>query len=234
MLHLLKINVTVMDYRSPSKFNGSVLNCWQISSRKEMAHASFPSINMCGYILKRFTAKQTNTVDGISISLFPSLVTFLWVFQPSLLFCFVCSLLVFRPAFHHPSHCKAEYEIIPFSAPQRASFSSLWMIQLYQYCQTVGCWTLIRMMIYDFAEILLRSALRFHQWALFSCPTQQVSNAGNSGKALMPDTNTDCSFLPILPSCSLSLSNYWNYPRCPHSAPVNSVSANSLPEQSTH
>lgn len=98
--------------------------------------------------------------------------------------------------------------------------------------QTVGHWTLIRVMIYDFAAILLRSALRFPQWVLFSCPTQQVSNAGNSGNTLMPESNTDWSFLTVF--TLLESSNYWNYPRCARSAPVNSFSANSLPEQSTY
>lgn len=129
-------------------------------------------------------------------------MTVLWVFQPSLLFSFVCSLLVFRTAFHHPSHCRAAHKIFPSAGWQRASFFFLWVMQLYQYLPNNGTvnahpgddiWY-----CFNIAEKWIMPP----RWVLFSLPTQQVSSTDKSGFPLRPKTNPDWCFPLLLPSCS--------------------------------
>lgn len=129
----------------------------QMSSRKKIAHVSFLSINMCGHILNRFTAKQTNTVDRVSISLF--LFHWLSFGYSSRVCCFVLSVHFWFLGQHFIIHHTTRQNIKSFHPlldKEIHSFSSKWC-NFINICQRVRHWILIQAMIYDIAVLLLRS-----------------------------------------------------------------------------
>lgn len=174
--------------------------CWQISSRKKKCSYGVFFLLICVGIfsIDLQKNKQTLLIEYQSPFAFSSDCPLGIPAEFAVLF--VCSLLVFRPAFHHPSHYKAEYKIIPSAAWQRASFLFIWMMQLYQYLPNSGTLNAYTSDDIWYCCIIAEKWITLPHWVLFSCPTQQVSNADNSGRARRLKTNPDCSTLLVLPS----------------------------------
>lgn len=115
---------------------------------------------MCGHILNRFTAKQTNTADRISISFF--LLQWLSFGYSSRVCCFVLFVHFWFLGQHFIIHHTTRQNIKSFHPlldKELHSFPPEWC-NFINICRTVGHWMLIQAMIYDIALILLRSELR--------------------------------------------------------------------------
>lgn len=181
--------------------------------KKNHSNRVFPSINICGHILDRFTAKQTNTVDRISISFF--LLQCLSFGHSSRVCCFVLFLhfWFFRPTFHHLSPQKAEYEIIPSTPWQRISFFLPWMMQLYQYLPNSGTLNAYSSDDIWYCCIIAEIWFALPRWFRGF----QSDSAGNYCRL-----QTLCYLCRVITGVMLF--------RCPRSAPVNIFPANSPPQ----
>lgn len=126
-----------------------------IFKKKELKH-SFPSINMCGHILNRFTAKQTRLIEYQSLFSFST--DYPLGIPAEFAVLFVHFLFLGR---HFIIHHTARQNIKSFHPllDKGFHFFPFEWCNFINICWTVGHRLLIQAMIYDIAVILLRSEL---------------------------------------------------------------------------